>query len=568
MYSFPSACRGNVGRASAYFNLSGHASPILKRDLESAGEGIGLEFICYILNCLNESPAITFTRCMSKIKPDDGNSIVTWLVKAVDYDEVNLFFRLGFFGFGDAEKAVDPRNFDSQEDFTKALKSGGYSDKPRSYFWWISKEMKSGDIVYLCREETVLLAVGKVTAGQSYQFSQSPKDSGRTSRKDFAHSIGVDWELVPSQSIDIYDDPVVGLGYKWSYPIRKLNENYSGNPEKLNYISRHFMFKHPLNLISYGPPGTGKTYHAITRAVAICNRKSADLAKVRQEGRQVVEKEFYELMANGRVVFITFHQSYDYTDFICGIRPALDQKGALSYELTKGPLYRIAKVAEAELVLSAKQNRPPEPYVLIIDEINRGNVAKIFGEMITLLEEDKRWLPTAGEGLGIPLVYDEKGAKPFRLPANLYVIGTMNSSDRSVQKLDSALRRRFNFEAEDPDPEQLSDGLKGLKDFLAALNDRLEKARPGAGCQVGHAWFMQFGVPMKEPLSIIEALNEKVFPLLQEWFWDGDETLRQLLQVKSDEGKRKSSDHIASKGRLRFIGNAEDLDHFLRSFTA
>jgi 5-methylcytosine-specific restriction protein B len=219
-------------------------------------------------------------------------------------------------------------------------------------------------------------------------------------------------------------------------------------------------------------------------------------------------------------------------------------------------------------MLSVKENREPEPFVLIIDEINRGNVAKIFGEMITLLEEDKRWSPASGKGLGIPLIYDEKDAKPFSLPVNLYVIGTMNSSDRSVQKLDSALRRRFNFEAEDPDPAKLSEGLSGLREFLAALNDRLEKLRPGSGCQVGHAWFMRAGLPLKEPLSIIDALNEKVFPLLQEWFWDSDDTLRQLLQVRSEDGKRKNSEHISAKGRLRFDGKAEDLAGFLRSFSA
>ena len=73
---------------------------------------------------------------------------------------------------------------------------------------------------------------------------------------------------------------------------------------------------------------------------------------------------------------------------------------------------------------------------------------------------------------------------------------------------------------------------------------------------------------MKDPLEVIEALNEKVFPLLQEWFWDGDETLRQLIQVKSDEGKRKNSDHIEAKGRLRFSGKSDNLADFLKSFVA
>lgn len=505
---------------------------------------------------------------MSKTEPENLPAMVTWLVKAVDHDEVALFLRLGFFGFGEADKAVDPRFYDSQEEFNKALKSGGYNDKPRSYFWWISREMKEGDRVYLCREETRLLAVGKISPGATYQFSSSPKEDQRACRQDFAHSIDVDWELVPSSHIDLYDDPVVGLGYKWSYPIRKLDENYKGDLAKLAYISDHFMFKHPANLISYGPPGTGKTYHAFTRAVAICHRRSAELAKLRQEQRSVIEKQFYDLTEKGRIVFLTFHQSYDYTDFISGIRPSVGQAGGLSYELTKGPLFQIAKRAENELSASFKEGREPDPYVLIIDEINRGNVAKIFGEMITLMEEDKRWTPSSGVGLGIPLLYDSKDAQPFRLPANLYIIGTMNSSDRSVQKLDSALRRRFNFEAVDPDPEKLADGFKGAKAFLAVLNERLEKHRPGAGCQIGHAWLMRGGVAMKDPLDVIEALNEKIFPLLQEWFWDSDEGLRQLMQVKADGGKRKNSEHLTTRGRLIFLGNSEALSVFFETFSA
>lgn len=502
--------------------------------------------------------------------PNQAEPAVTWLVKAANFEEVDLFLRFGFYGFGDVEKAIDPRKYDTQEAYTEALKVGGYKDKVRSYFWWISKEMKAGDRVYLCRTETILLAMGRVSSGKTYEFSPEPKGEGkRIQRKDFAHSISVEWEMLPSRTIDLKPrDTFVGLGYEWAYPIRRLNDNYSNNAEKLNFIADHFMFNHPLNLILYGPPGTGKTYHSITRAVAICNRKTAELAKVRLSERKDVEKQYYELIEKGRIVFITFHQSYDYTDFICGIRPGISQTGGLSYELSKGPLYRLAKRAEEELILSFREKREPEPYVLIIDEINRGNVAKIFGEMITLLEEDKRWSPSSGSGLGIPLLYDEKDAKPFRLPVNLYVVGTMNSSDRSVQKLDSALRRRFNFESQDPDPEKLADGMINLKEFLAVLNERLEKARPGSGCQIGHAWFMQAGLPMKDPLAVIEALNEKVFPLLQEWFWDGDETLRQLIQVKSDEGKRKNSDHIEAKGRLRFSGKSDNLADFLKSFVA
>jgi hypothetical protein len=121
--------------------------------------------------------------------------------------------------------------------------------------------------------------------------------------------------------------------------------------------------------------------------------------------------------------------------------------------------------------------------------------------------------------------------------------------------------------AENPDPEKLAGGLNNLQEFLKVLNERLEKVRPGSGCQIGHAWFMQSGRPMKEPLDVIESLNEKVFPLLQEWFWDGDELLQQILQVTS-EGKKKNSEYISMKGRLQFVGEVANLDEFLQSFIA
>jgi 5-methylcytosine-specific restriction protein B len=320
------------------------------------------------------------------------------------------------------------------------------------------------------------------------------------------------------------------------------------------------MQTHPLNLISYGPPGTGKTYHAITRAVAICTNRSVEFVKKREGGRKDIEIQFSQLCEEGRIEMITFHQSYDYTDFISGIRPNLSEKNVLGYELTKGPLYRVAKKASQELIDSAKEGREPHPYVLIIDEINRGNVAKIFGELITLIDEDKRSNPNVSSGIGIPLLYDEKGAKPFTLPSNLYIIGTMNSSDRSVQKLDSALRRRFYFDAVDPDPSLLKTEGSRLADFLAQLNLRLEAKRPNSGCQIGHAWFMRKGSPVKGDADLVEILNEKVFPLLQEWFWDDEKAIRAIFL-------NDSVSYLSSSGRLSFDGLKTDkLEAFFEEF--
>jgi 5-methylcytosine-specific restriction endonuclease McrBC GTP-binding regulatory subunit McrB len=478
-----------------------------------------------------------------------------WLLRAADLDEYELFLKGGFFGFGDQEDALDASSYSSEEELNESFRKRWKAERVQSYYWWIANEIKVGDEVYLCYREVVLEATGVVTGKYVFSDTKRDKNTKAKCRDDFAHTISAEWRLKPSRHLDLYDE----TGYKWGPKIRKLEEKI-GSQERLLEIKTYFMQTHPLNLISYGPPGTGKTYHAITRAVAICTNRSVEFVKKREGGRKDIEIQFSQLCEEGRIEMITFHQSYDYTDFISGIRPNLSEKNVLGYELTKGPLYRVAKKASQELIDSAKEGREPHPYVLIIDEINRGNVAKIFGELITLIDEDKRSNPNVSSGIGIPLLYDEKGAKPFTLPSNLYIIGTMNSSDRSVQKLDSALRRRFYFDAVDPDPSLLKTEGSRLADFLAQLNLRLEAKRPNSGCQIGHAWFMRKGSPVKGDADLVEILNEKVFPLLQEWFWDDEKAIRAIFL-------NDSVSYLSSSGRLSFDGLKTDkLEAFFEEF--
>jgi 5-methylcytosine-specific restriction protein B len=491
-----------------------------------------------------------------------------WLFKAESLEEENLFIAGGFYGFGASEDAVDADKFETEKSLKDALKKrwGGLNlpnQRADSYFWWFAKEAKPGDDVYLCRtssKSNLIAARGRITG--SYVFHDTTRTNGKIAGKskgDYAHSISVDWISRPLRKTDIAEE----TGYVHSDIVRKLNEfqKYNVNPHRLQEILDNFMPKHPLNLISYGPPGTGKTYHAITRAVAICNNVSAELQIKRIDNRKQVELDYQRLNKEGRIEMITFHQSYDYTDFISGIRPSLNDKRGLSYELTKGPLYRIASRASAELKQSFGEKREPNAFVLIVDEINRGNVAKIFGELITLIDEDKRWSPSTSSGIGIPLLYEEKGAPTFCLPSNLYIIGTMNSSDRSVQKLDSALRRRFFFDAVDPSPDLIKTEKSMLADFLAQLNVKLEEKRPNSGCQVGHAWFMKKGQVITENADIVEILNEKVFPLLQEWFWDDDRTIRSFFV-------NDSSSYLVKAGRLTYDKTkTEEIESFFAEFT-
>jgi 5-methylcytosine-specific restriction protein B len=193
-----------------------------------------------------------------------------------------------------------------------------------------------------------------------------------------------------------------------------------------------------------------------------------------------------------------------YEDFIEGIKPTLgdeiDERG-LSYEIKEGLFKQICTRA---------RNYPNTDFAMLIDEINRGNVAGIFGELISLIEEDKR--EGALNELKALLPYSRK---LFSVPRNLYVIGTMNSADRSVEALDTALRRRFAFVEMVPEPERLGpvDGID-VSRLLSTINLRLEALRD-RDHRIGHAYFM--GAGNLEELRTV--FKNKVIPLLQEYFY-------------------------------------------------
>jgi len=208
-----------------------------------------------------------------------------------------------------------------------------------------------------------------------------------------------------------------------------------------------------------------------------------------------------------RYEFVTFHQAFSYEDFIEGIKPVMDEEtNELKYEIKPGVF--------KEICIRAK-NDPENRYALFIDEINRGNVANIFGELITLIEPDKR--EGMDNELSVKLPYSKT---IFSVPNNLDIIGTMNTADRSVEALDTALRRRFEFEEMLPDSSLLSNiRCEGI-DFerlLNTINGRIEKLLD-KDHQIGHSYFMN----SNNTLSITDLrgiFKNKIMPLLQEYFY-------------------------------------------------
>ena len=255
------------------------------------------------------------------------------------------------------------------------------------------------------------------------------------------------------------------------------------------------------NIILYGVPGVGKTYNMNKLIHFIDERKP--ITKVFSEiinNDKAYEQPSEELKE--RIEFVTFHQSFGYEDFIEGFRP--DENGQI--RLQSGIFKRICERARED----KEQN-----YYLVIDEINRGNISKIFGELITLIEEDKR------DTLEVTLPYSKK---PFRVPSNLYIIGTMSSTDKSIALIDVALRRRFTFVKMEPNADLIDD--PNAKKLFIALNDYLRE-RLGEDYQIGHSYFMKV-----QSDGDLDFVNEyKIKPLLEEYFYGDNEGLNRALKI-------------------------------------
>ncbi|OLS27457.1 MAG: 5-methylcytosine-specific restriction enzyme B [Candidatus Heimdallarchaeota archaeon LC_2] len=266
-------------------------------------------------------------------------------------------------------------------------------------------------------------------------------------------------------------------------------------------------------VILFGPPGTGKTYiarrFALFKLLSVDKQNPEDIEKILDDN-ELFELKVNEYIEKDRLKFLTFHPSYSYEEFIEGYRPS--DSGTFQLELQKGIFTIFCEQAAKDL---------GKPYIIMIDEINRGNLEKIFGELITLIEEDKR-------GQNVELAQSRNN---FSIPPNIYLIATMNTADRSISSMDFALRRRFAFVEMYPNPNLLSVEVNDmmLSIFLEKLNERVMKYI-GREKQIGHSYFMSIYKYQEDTEeSFREIFSQDIVPLLEDYCFRDYQLLVKIL---------------------------------------
>ena len=369
---------------------------------------------------------------------------------------------------------------------------------------------------------------------QSSQFKMAGLKKGMLSQ--FLHCIKPNiFPIVNSRGRDIYDSLEVKIDKNkkeisdYITDIKNINEFIKQNKFKfknyrvidlLDTDINVYVIKQKKQIILQGAPGTGKTYSSSEIAVKLIDENApSDRAELMKRYKELVDKE--------QIFFMTFHQSMDYEEFVEGIKPKTIN-GNIAYELENGIFKEACKSAENNKV------------VLIIDEINRGNISKIFGELITLLEVDKR----KGRENEIEVILPYSKEK-FSVPDNLYIIGTMNTADRSIGYIDYALRRRFAFISIKADKlaienyydnknSDCKDKAINLFDEIKNLIDKnINEEFEADDIMIGHSYFMAQNFE-----ELQNKLEYEIKPLLLEYFKDG------ILKLNKDKDLKDTINNL------------------------
>ena len=417
---------------------------------------------------------------------------------AVKWEE---FYQDEIMGVG-WDELGDFSKYSSKEEIKLEMQS--IYDEDKTYMndslavWQFANELQEGDIVYSKKGLTGILGRGIVESDYIYDENReeykhirkvkwthkgefaAPHQSVQKTLTDLTQYTEYVEKLEALFGVDVETPPTISINYtKGDF----LSDVYISDE---NYETLTTLLNRKKNLILQGAPGVGKTFAAKRLAYSIMGEQDSS-----------------------RVEMIQFHQSYAYEDFIMGYRP--DNNG---FKLVHGAFYKFCKKA---------QDDNERDYFFIIDEINRGNLSKIFGELFMLIEHDKR-----DECNSMRLLYADE---QFYIPSNVHIIGMMNTADRSLAMLDYALRRRFAFFEMEPAFD--SDGFREYQENIAnpkfnklievikRLNDVIKNdSSLGDGFRIGHSYFISSENDVIDDDWLVTVVNYEVIPLLQEYWFD------------------------------------------------
>lgn len=498
---------GNKISSDTYFEIVEKLGTFLKSDETKLNDFKELSFEAWRyseeVNEMNRAEKVSSQRKRrgEAVADEDVETVHYWIYSpgdaAVYWDE---FYESGIMSIG-WNSLGDLSYYESKNEMRQKLRKINHSDA--SYknavhaTWQFVNEMKPGDVVFAKKGMYQVVGRGIVTSDYEYDSTKDHKNVRHvnwTHKGEWSHpGKAVMKTLTDITPYSEYVDKLNALFESDTIEDVEGIEPIYPSYDKNNFLEEVFMsednydtlvnlLKNKKNIILQGAPGVGKTFAAKRLAYSIMGEK---------------DKE--------RVMMIQFHQSYSYEDFIMGFRPS-----ETGFELKKGAFYDFCKAAEID---------SENDYFFIIDEINRGNLSKIFGELFMLIENDKR-------GVELQLLYsDEK----FSVPENVYIIGMMNTADRSLAMLDYALRRRFAFyemksgfkteefqryqsELANPKFDKLIQSVENLNAVIS-LDESL-----GEGFIIGHSFFCNLHDSMEENLnSIVEF---ELIPLLKEYWFD------------------------------------------------